>query len=76
MRSLRMFGVLNTEYEFSITLPRHPEQINTRDPRKVWMYECISGKFSTQPDRFGSTIIYFFEKESDLMLFQLKWEYK
>jgi hypothetical protein len=69
-------GMLSRDhkYEHRITLPRHPDQIGSRDPRKVWLYECITGPFSSEKDWLGVDMTYYFASESDLMLFQLRWE--
>ncbi|HET8688508.1 MAG TPA: hypothetical protein VFM18_17995 [Methanosarcina sp.] len=64
------------ELKYSITLPMHPEQQGNRDPRKVWMYDAMSGGFSVQFDKWSSKgdRTYYFELESDLLCFQLRWE--
>jgi hypothetical protein len=88
---------LNPEYkyEFSISLPRHPDHIDAagnarwgrsmnknsktgRDPRKVWCYDCCSGKFAVDDiERYQRgwvfVRIYYFEKEHDLLMFTLRW---
>ena len=60
----------------SVRLPVHPDTKGTRDPRKVWCYDCISGKFVAYNgyDAVRSNHrVYYFESESDLMLFILRW---
>jgi len=78
MMSSRKYLRGEHKYEFSLTLPVHPEQKGTRDPRKVWMYDCMSGQFSVEdglyPNHNDRT--YYFSNETDLLVFQLRWEGK
>ena len=64
-------------YSHKVTLPVHPEQGGKKihgDPRKQWLYDCASGAWSVQPDAFSRTRTYHFELESDLMMFNLRWQ--
>lgn len=69
-------------YAHSVTLPVHPDQVGTRDPRRVWMYDCMpNSKTSVENSTiggFGSYLvpthrIYRFDSESDATMFILRW---
>jgi hypothetical protein len=64
------------ETGYFIQMDPHPDRTTNRDPRKVWMYECCSGKFAATFDiRLGPYVTYYFESEQDFLLFKLRWEY-
>jgi hypothetical protein len=55
-----------------------------RDPRKVWCYDCCTGKFAvdeieryqegtSSTERWTLQRIYYFENEQDLLMFTLRW---
>lgn len=62
--------------EWFIEMDIHPDYNDTkRDPRKVWLYDCCSGKFATTYNpRYDVTVTYYFEKEQDFLMFKLRWE--
>lgn len=62
-------------YKFALILGRHPEQTGKRDPRKVWMYDCMSGSFSAEDDMSSDGRVYYFANETDFLLFKLRWEH-
>lgn len=65
-------------YIHKVVLPRHPDHVGQRDPRRVWIYDC-GMEFTSVEDEAGrfndltGKRIYRFANESDAMLFVLKW---
>jgi hypothetical protein len=92
---MALYGKLRTadKHQFKIELPIHPDHITLgnpnpwgtrnvvqgRDPRKVWCYDCCSGKFAVEDverrisGSFHHYRLYRFEKEHDLLMFTLRW---
>ena len=72
------------KYDWFVCLSRHPDHVN-RDPRRVWQYECCTGKHSAEDYIYGikdyglegaekGDRIYYFENEHDMMMFNLRWQ--
>jgi len=72
------------KYDWFVCLARHPDHI-VRDPRRVWQYECCTGKHSVEDYLFGDRMksmegceygdrVYYFENEHDMLLFSLRWQ--
>lgn len=70
--------------EWFVCLERHPDHTN-RDPRRVWQYDCCSGKHSAVDylhshlfrAGLGGEIgdrVYYFENEHDMLMFSLRWQ--
>jgi hypothetical protein len=64
------------KYAFSITLPKHPEQIGTRDPRRVWCYDCGMRSNSVEDNMWQNERTYYFAEEGDFLMFKLRWEHE
>ena len=63
------------ETGYYIIMDPHPDRKPNRDPRKVWMYECCSGKFAVNFEpRISLETTYYFENEQDFLMFKLRWE--
>jgi len=62
--------------DYYIEMEVHPDYKDTkRDPRKVWLYDCCSGKFAAKFDpRLSPYVTYYFENEQDFLMFKLRWE--
>ena len=58
------------KYVYKIVLPAHPDQVGKRDPRKVWIYDSITGPWAVEE---GYGIVYRFAEEHDLLMFTLRW---
>lgn len=63
-------------FEYFIDMDPHPDRVNNRDPRKVWLYDCCSGKFAVDNNDRGypAIVTYYFELEQDFLMFKLRWE--
>lgn len=75
------------KYKWFVCLARHPDHVNLnprRDPRRVWQYECCTGRHSAEDYTFGrehllegaefGDRVYYFESELDTMMFSLRWQ--
>lgn len=64
-------------YIHKIKLPPHPDQVGKRDPRKVWIYDSITGPWAVEElhglSWVGAGIVYRFAEEHDLLMFTLRW---
>lgn len=73
----------NIRYDWFVCLARHRDHTN-RDPRRVWQYECCTGRHSAE-DFLKSHLfalgvggevgdrVYYFENEQDMLMFNLRW---
>ena len=68
-------------YIHKVVLPRHPDHVGQRDPRRVWIYDCGMEYTSVEdeqkgfmmPGGVGDKRIYRFANEADCTMFVLKW---
>lgn len=62
------------KFKFSVALPIHPDQKGTRDPRRVWCYDCGIRDSSVEEHPWNGERTYYFSEEADFLMFKLRWE--